>query len=307
LKLLTSLKSSLKTSALRGGIYHRKLRRDRFPGVAVLCYHGLRADDLPVGTMAFEQLHVRAGEFAGHCRLIRECCDPISPRQWLSARAKGEELPRRPVLVTFDDGYRSVLTLGLPLLRKYEIPAALFVCTEPCRQRRLFWHDAVARASGEQAVLEAKQLDYASWRSLSEQHATPVTDDAPDAPLTIDDLRQLTKSGLIEIGGHTANHAILARADLAQQREEVLNNKLELEAWLHHSVSLFSYPNGEPERDYTTDTAQLISESGFRMAFTTRHRFAGPEESPWELSRLFMLSGISSAELAHRLCFSWRC
>ena len=43
-----------------------------FPGVAVLCYHGVRADAWPPGTIPFEPLHVRAAELEGHCRLIRE-------------------------------------------------------------------------------------------------------------------------------------------------------------------------------------------------------------------------------------------
>ena len=287
-------------------MYHRRLRADRFPGVAVLCYHGLRADDLPDGSLAFESLHVQASEFAAHCKLIRECCHPISAEQWLAARSGGEPLPPRSVLLTFDDGYRSVLTLGLPLLRKYEIPAAVFVCTEPCRERSLLWHDAVARSCGERAVLAAKQLDYLPWRNLSDQHFTPVANERPDAPLTIDDLRQLAGSGFIEIGGHTANHVILARASLEQQREEVLANKRELENWLGQTVSLFSYPNGEPGRDYTTDTVRVVQDAGYRLAFTTRHGFARAEENALELSRLFMLAGISAAELAHRLCFSWR-
>ena len=58
--------------------------------------------------------------------------------------------------------------------------------------------------------------------------------------------------------------------------------------------------------DYTPATAGLLAELGFDMAFTTRHGWAGPAEPALERSRFLMLAGISSAELAHRLAYSWR-
>jgi hypothetical protein len=68
----------------------------------------------------------------------------------------------------------------------------------------------------------------------------------------------------------------------------------------------FAYPNGQPGEDYTTETVSLVKENGFEMAFTTRNGFATPGESPLEYSRFLMLADISAAELAHRLCYSWR-
>ena len=106
----------VKRGLLGLGHYRRALRRSRFPGVAVLGYHGLRADDWPEGSMAFENLHVRASTFDAHCRVIRDTCDPISLDDWRAAIAGTAPLPPRPVLITFDDGYRSVFTIGAPVL-----------------------------------------------------------------------------------------------------------------------------------------------------------------------------------------------
>ena len=98
------------------GYYARRLRGDRFPGVAVLCYHGVRSNDLPAGSMPFEQLHVRAWELEQHCEAFRKFCHPITLGQWVSASAGGEALPDRPILLTFDDGYRNVLTVARTIL-----------------------------------------------------------------------------------------------------------------------------------------------------------------------------------------------
>ena len=79
-----------------------------------------------------------------HCRLIRDTCHPISLDDWRARREGRSALPERPVLITFDDGYRSVLTIAAPILAAYNLPAAVFVCTGPMADRRLLWFDDVA-------------------------------------------------------------------------------------------------------------------------------------------------------------------
>ena len=61
-----ALASLTKRALLASGHYRRRLRRDAFPGVAVLNYHGVRADDWPAGTMTFEGVHVRARALDAH-------------------------------------------------------------------------------------------------------------------------------------------------------------------------------------------------------------------------------------------------
>src|SRR5437773_1199613 len=133
----------VKQGLQRLGHYRRALSEIALPGVAVLCYHGLRDDDLSSGAIPLQHLHIPVSTFDSHCRVIRECCDPISLDDWRSALGGGTPLPRRPVLITFDDGYRSVLTKGVPILKKYDLPAAVFVCTGPMATRRALWFDEV--------------------------------------------------------------------------------------------------------------------------------------------------------------------
>ena len=300
-----ALTSLVKRSLLGSGHYPRRLRGDAFPGVAVLCYHGVRADDGPPGRTAFEQLHVRAREFEAHCRLIRETCHPIGLRQWRAASAGGPPLPARPVLFTFDDGYRTVFTVAQSILRRYAIHAVAFVCSEPVEQQRLLWYDAVARARGEAEAERVKALPFEEWQALSARWARPGAEDDANAPLTVAQVKALA-DGLIEIGGHTAAHPILSRADRTQQREQIARNKAQLESWIGRPVTAFAYPNGRPRLDYTAESVKLVEELGFDFGFTTHGDFAAPGEPPLERSRFLMLAGVSGAELAHRLSYSWR-
>jgi len=287
------------------GHYARRLRDDAFPGVAVLCYHGVQADDWPPGTVPFEGLQVRAEELEAQCDFLRETCHPISLEDWRRSLAGGSPLPPRPVLLTFDEAYHTLRTIVRPILARYAIPAVVFAWSEPIELRSLVWYDAVARACGEVEAERVKHVSYEQWRAVCDEQPRRAWDGDPNAPLTTDELRALAAAPGIEIGGHTATHPILARIDLVQQRAEICSNKAKLEAWTGRRVTAFAYPNGEPGVDYTAEAVAVVAEQGFDFGFTTRYGFATPDEPPLERSRFVMVAGVSAAELGHRLAYSW--
>jgi len=53
----------------------------------------------------------------------------ISPAQWLASRAGGKALPRKPILLTFDDAYADTATHAFPVLQRFNFPSAVFVIT----------------------------------------------------------------------------------------------------------------------------------------------------------------------------------
>jgi peptidoglycan/xylan/chitin deacetylase (PgdA/CDA1 family) len=303
--MMVSVAQLVKGGVLGSGHYGRVLRRTRFPGVAVLGYHGLRADEWPDGSMAFEELHVRASTFAAHCRVVRDTCDPISLDDWRAALSGGAALPPRPVLITFDDGYRSVFTIGAPILAEHRLPAVVFACSEPMSRRQLLWFDYVAARDGESAVEFWKGRPYDEWRASCVQPAPTIGDDDPRALMTPRDVEALSRQPGIEVGAHTARHAILAKAGSDVQRDEITECRTALEQWTGHAVRAFAYPNGRPRVDYNQTTMMLVGELGFDVAFTTRPSFAKPGERRFELPRFLVLAGVTAAEMAHRLAYTW--
>lgn len=286
--------------------YARVLARTRFPGVAVLGFHGLRADDWPAGAMAFQNLHVRRSDFDAQCRLVRETCHPISLDDWRLAAAGRGKLPDRPVLITFDDGYRSVLTIGAPILEAYALPAVVFATTDPMMQRRLLWFDYVASRDGEAAVEAWKRADYESWRAECVDTSPVVAEDDPRALMTPGEVATLAGCPGVEIGAHTVRHPILARASRMRQLEEIAENRDAIAAWTGRPVRAFAYPNGRPGVDYTAETVEMVRDLGFDVAFNMCPSFARDTARPLERSRFLMLAEVSAAELAHRLAFSWK-
>jgi len=296
---------SIKRGLLAAGHYRRALRRSRFPGVAVLGYHGLRGDDWPAGSMAFENLHVRASTFEAHCRVIRETCDPIALDDWRAALVGKAPLPPRPVLVTFDDGYRSVFTIGAPILAASNLPAVVFACSDPMERRRLLWFDDVAAREGEAAVEPWKAREYRSWLMACATNTQSVPDADSRALLTVPELQVLSRQRGIEIGAHTARHPILAQAAPEAQRAEIAENRAALEAWTGRPVRAFAYPNGRPGVDYNSETVAILHDLGFDFGFTMRPAFATASEPSLERSRFLVLAGVMGAELAHRMMYAW--
>jgi peptidoglycan/xylan/chitin deacetylase (PgdA/CDA1 family) len=296
---------SIKRGLLAAGHYRRALGRSRFPGVAVLGYHGLRDDDSPDGSMAFENLHVRASTFEAHCRVIRDTCDPITLDDWRAALLGTAPLPPRPVLVTFDDGYRSVFTIGAPILAAANLPAVVFACSDPMERRHLLWFDDVAAREGEAAVEPWKARDYGSWLTACATGTQAVADADPRAVMTVPELQALSRQRGIEIGAHTERHPILAHAAPAAQRAEIAGNRAALEAWTGRPVRAFAYPNGRPGVDYNGDTVTILRDLGFDFGFTMRPAFATADEPPLERSRFMVLAEILGPELAHRMAYTW--
>jgi len=60
----------------------------------------------------------------------------------------GAPLPRNPVMVTFDDGYRSCHDVALPILRAVGVRATFFIATSFVSERRLYWWERIALMLG---------------------------------------------------------------------------------------------------------------------------------------------------------------
>lgn len=294
----------IKSSLLAARWYAHALERDSFPGVLVLCYHGIRPTGRRTADITFANLHVETEVFDEHCRVLAETCHPISLDTWREARSGKAVLPARPVVVTFDDGYRSVFELARPILQRHQIPATVFVCSNPVREQQLFWFDAVARRRGEAAVEESRTLPHAGWRDVAAACAARADAADPLAPMTPDQVRQLADEGFT-IGVHTASHAPLITLPAPAQRDELESCRDAIHAWTGRSVTTLAYPWGKRDADYSGETVTVAAAAGFDEAFTTAPAFSGPGEAPLERSRFVVLSEVSAPELAHRITYTW--
>ncbi len=156
----------------------------------------------------------------------------------LSAALSGQgNLPAKPVVITFDDGFADQIQ-AYALLAKYQMKATFYIIT-----------------SG----------SLSQWCIGAGRTYTQVKP-CGDAYLSWEQIKQLDKSGLITIGAHTTDHLNLAENTPATDRFEILGSKAELESILGHSVTTFAYPYGL----YNQNVVDIVREAGFSTAVTTQ-------------------------------------
>ncbi len=102
----------------------------RLTHVPVIMYHDVVAGAKDVW------FDLDTAEFESHLALIeRSGVTPVSLKQWWYAMTEGAPLPPKPILLTFDDGYRSVYDLIYPRLKQRGWPAVFFITTSTVGRR----------------------------------------------------------------------------------------------------------------------------------------------------------------------------
>jgi peptidoglycan/xylan/chitin deacetylase (PgdA/CDA1 family) len=101
--------------------------RDGVQTVTVLCYHRFTAGKGPTRS----KMILPAEQFEAQLQwLQREGYRSLRMGEFQAFLDGREALPPRSVLITIDDGFESFHAHALPLLKKYQMPATLFVYTD---------------------------------------------------------------------------------------------------------------------------------------------------------------------------------
>jgi peptidoglycan/xylan/chitin deacetylase (PgdA/CDA1 family) len=116
---------------------------------------------------------------------------------------------------------------------------------------------------------------------------------------TSDQLRQLARDPLIEIGAHTVSHPSLGHISVPEQRREIFDSKSTLENILQQTITSFSYPFGT-RADYSSDTISLLREAGFARSCSNFPEPLTANVDRYQLPRRVVMDW-TGAQLAARL------
>jgi len=287
------------------------------PAVVVLVYHRIapRGEDP-------HNIVVTPGHFAEHIAVLRRWGTPMRLRDLPNVLAENR-IPRRRYIITFDDGYTDNLFNAKPILETYDTPATVFAASAFAPGGRECWwdmmHDLMRFTRDDQRTIECngKLFDVASWNefqtelfSMSPPHAAGVMNElfaqagirpkADAQSMTSDQLCNLVRCGLIDVGAHTVNHRRLAAITEAEQREEIVRSRQQLEAAIGQPVETFAYPFGAEGTDFTETTRQLVREAGYICACAVRPAPVTRGCNPYALPR-YWVSDWNGDELDQRL------
>lgn len=259
-------------------------------GLRVLTYHRvLDANASPAPNPSLLSASPRA--FDAQMRHLSRYYRVVSADQVLDAFHTNRPLPRRAVLITFDDAYRDFGEIAWPILRRYGFPAVVFVSTAfPDHPEKRFWWDRIhgALMNTTRMAVDVPRLGILSLRNPAaranalralQRHIKSLSHraamDAVDAlcgeldyqgrlaaqVLGWDELRRLAGEG-VTLCAHTRNHPALTRITLDQARAEVRGSREDLQRELGYSPPIFAYPFG----DHDDDVIKVVQQEGFDLA-----------------------------------------
>lgn len=168
-------------------------------------------------------------------------------------QGKNITLPAKPVVITADDGWESVYTYMIPLVKKYNIPITLFIY--------------------------------------------PVTISQGTHAMTWNQLKELQKTGLVDIQGHTYWHPNFKQEKKHLSAEnyqkfvytQLVKSKKILEDKLGTEITLLAWPYGI----YDNYLEQEAAKAGYTMAFSIDYRPAARFEKPMAEPRYMIVAGQS--------------
>lgn len=185
--------------------------------LVILQYHHI-SDSTPISTSLSPEL------FKQHLKYLKENdFEVLSLGAVLKSLNLGEKFKDKTVVITFDDGYRSVYETAFPLLKKYHYPFTIFVHTAP---------------------LENQLNQFVSWQNIKEM----TNSGASIANHTVHHQHLIKKN---------------IEDDWLQRKEmvirEILNSQKVLEQKASNVLKALAYPYGE----FDQQTKKLLKTLGF--------------------------------------------
>ncbi len=323
----TSLHERVARFLDRTGALEAAMRARRFAPistVSIVTFHRLAEDGADA---RFDPGVVDAtpAQFRRRVETLARVGTPIDIDQLVGA-LHGAALPPNPVMITFDDGYRSCREVALPILQRLGVPATFFIATGFPDRGQLYWweqiavvlhqargrtaelsyphalrieaSDPAARAQLDNVVKNTRGLDLDRFlRELRTALEVPWSAAieaglAASLIMTWADIRALAAAGM-GVESHTRSHRVLETLADDQLRDELIGSRRDLEAQLGRPVRALTYPVGRlPPLRVRRATAEAGYEVGLSNASGVNHLW------PRAISRNLRLDRFAIRRLA---------
>ncbi len=222
----------------------------------IICYHCVKDE-------ANSCLRpTKVADFENQMQYLSREYDPIPLETMAQHIQNGTSLPPRAIAVTFDDGYRDNYENAYPIVKRYKIPATVFLTTG--------FVGTGALPAWERGRYTAKKPLMLSWKQVREM-----------------------SDGGISFGSHTLTHPFLTRIPRKQVLKEIRRSKDIIEQQIGKPVTTFAYPSG----DFDSAVKGIVRGAGYSAAVTTVAGCNGAHDDVCALRRNL----IQLQSVCHRL------
>lgn len=263
----------------------------------VLVYHRIVDPDKEIAPVQ-DGMYVTPELFEKHIKYLNRHFNLISIDELIST-IKGEKKYCRSCHITFDDGWRDNYTNAFPLLKKYNVPATIFLATDFIGTTRWFWPERLLFLLADTKSSEIGNCNYILTEEIlkmfheknaayedrinsvinflknkSEESLESVIQDLkkitgnttlPKKRLLLDwsEVKKMAEHGII-FGSHTKSHAILTNfKDVKKINVELAESKIKIEDKTGNNSQCFCFPNG----NWNPHLIKLVKNNGYKCAF----------------------------------------
>lgn len=220
--------------------------------------------------------------------LKRHYC-PISLKDYVNAVHNQTKLPKKAVVITFDDGHLSNSRL-LHIIKDLDIPVTVFLCSSIVGTHRHFWFrhieavkygvESLKQLSNYERLQKMMIMGFAQDKEYNDRQA-----------LSGEEIEAMKRE--VDFQSHTCFHPILPQCDDATARDEIIISKHQLEAFFKLDVFALSYPNG----DYSDREIRLAKEAGYQCGITVDSGYNDLHSDLFRLKRFSVNDAKSITEL----------
>jgi len=262
-----------------------------------------------VTVLMFHQ--VKPENFKEQIEYLRKYYNIISEQELIDWHYNNKKLPKNSVMLTFDDGYLNNYLYAWPILKKYKLPATIFLATGHINKQIMAWYDKVDyvinNANVKKIEFEGKSynLDRKGKNKLTKKYYYyTITLPNKEREGLIEDLVNQSKiqmpkelpeeysfltwkqinemKPLITFGAHTVNHPVLPNLTTEEKRFELMESKKIIKQNTKIDPASLCYPNG----DYDKETIEIAKEAGYKIAFSSNFGRNTKNISPYLIQRI---------------------
>ena len=279
----------------------------------IVMYHGVRK-----GQQRINGRHVTAEQFERQLHYFSRHFTVVPLREICEMKIHGIIPRRRTIALTFDDGFLNNITVALPLLRKYGMPATFFLCTAALEDVSYLHpsdlldlirvgggmdgisvagdrfvrqgHQLIGTATGRNAYEQVSSLPLDRWHAVMKEmrkkfEVDKLTAEIDKELFTLIDnasIDQLAKDDLSGIGSHSHHHVDLTQLQDEEIFQELALSKKILGAYMAKPVESVAFPYGY----YNATVIRQARALGFR------YLIAGGDVPPEFSNEVFPRIGV---------------
>jgi peptidoglycan/xylan/chitin deacetylase (PgdA/CDA1 family) len=220
----------------------------------------------------YKHFYVIKSEFEWQMRRLKQLgYAPVTFQMLADAMAGSATLPNLPVLITFDDGYKNLLTNVHPFLAELGYPYTVFLVSDKI----------------------GKTNDWVAAEGYD-----------PDPLLSWQEIKEMASAGFASFQPHTANHLKLTETPSNIVLGELQTCRAALEQQFAYPMDVLCYPYG----NYNAEIVRIAQDVGYKMAVTTNFGRVRQNDKPLELPRIsvYHVPPISLTYGIGTMNFDWR-